>query len=249
MKTENKYINHTIVCGAGQSVISVIEELEKTRRMFATGADGTACPGNEYIVIDKSEEAIGRLLDRCGKFNYITGDPTEDEILIQAGIGNAFGIFIFMSSEKDNIYIAAAARQLNPSIRIVAAASDPFVSGKKLAKAGASSVISPNFTGGLRLVSEISRPSVTLFLDELLRGETDIHMREIIVTGGSSLNGKDIKTNDIHGLTGLLITAMRKNGKTGYIYNPPSSTIIQNGDTLAAFGTLEQLAKLQALAG
>jgi len=42
------------------------------------------------------------------------GDATDDDVLEKACIRDAYGIFPVLSSERDNLYITMAARQLCP---------------------------------------------------------------------------------------------------------------------------------------
>jgi voltage-gated potassium channel len=250
MNTEKSLSNHTIVCGAGPNSTALVKELARMKKDAAARAGGGVVPpGNDFIVVDQSEEALQRLCASCGECRYLVGDVTDDDVLERVNVEKAFGIFTLLASEKDNIYVAVAARQRSPSIRIVSSTADPFVIGKKLTKAGASAVVSPNFIGGLRLVSEMARPSVTAFLDELLQGKNpDLHIQEIVVKEASSLNGCDIKASDIYGRTGLLVIAILQKGETSYIYNPPASTLIRADDTLVVFGGLKQIGQLQRMA-
>ena len=54
--------------------------------------------------------------------------------------------------------------------RIVAKAIDATTT-PKLRRAGAHAIVSPNYIGGLRLVSEMIRPQAVDFLDRLLRAD------------------------------------------------------------------------------
>jgi voltage-gated potassium channel len=129
------------------------------------------------------------------------------------GTRDAYGIFPVLSSEKDNLYITMAARQLNPRIRIVARTGDVFNIGKKLFKGGANSVVSPNLIGGLRLVSEMVRPHVTEFLDEMMSHKnTRSEMVEIVMSKESPFCGLSLKEACLPKKYGLLIIAM--NGVT-----------------------------------
>ena len=123
----------------------IIEELESSRKNN-TGKDyKTAGFGfRDYLVIDNSAEAIEKMSTKWPDINFLVGDATDDDVLEQASIIAAYGIFPVLSSEKDNLYITMAARQFNPRIRIVARTADVFNIGKKLFKSGASSVVSPN---------------------------------------------------------------------------------------------------------
>jgi voltage-gated potassium channel len=242
--------NHVIVCGAGPTALYILEELEEHKTQLASQPGGDEAPGNDYLLIEPSAEAVERLVRRLGPFRFLTADPTDDQILEQAGIGEAYGIFPVMHDEKDNLYLAIAARQKNPGIRIVASTVDPFASGRKFASAGANAVISPNFLGGLRLVSEAVRPAVTAFLDELLRDKNpDLLIYEVEVRAGAELCGHTLAQLELPRRTGLLVLAFLPRGAAQHRYNPGAATVINEGDVLVVMGSPVQFEVLHQLTG
>ena len=242
--------NHVIVCGANPTALYILEELEEHKRQLALQEGGQELPGNDYLLIEPSREAVERLVRRIGPFPFLTADPAEDQVLEQAGIGAAYGIFPVMHDEKDNLYLAISARQKNPAIRIIASTVDPFASGRKFASAGANTVISPNFIGGLRLVSEAARPGVTAFLDEMLRDKNpDLQIYEVEVGPASALGGHQLAELQLPQRTGLLVLALLPKGATHHLYNPGASTRIGIGDVLVVMGSRQQAQALRQLAG
>jgi voltage-gated potassium channel len=196
----------------------------------------------EYIVIDNSEEAIEKIRTKWPKIKCFIGDATDDDVLERACVREAYGIFPVLSSEKDNLYITMAARQFNPHIRIVSRTADVYNIGKKLFKGGANSVVSPNLIGGLRLVSEMVRPHVTEFLDEMMSHKnTRSEIAEVVISKQSSLCGCSLKEACLPGKYGLLIIAMRKRGERDYIYNPSDSALIEHADTIVVLGSRYQI--------
>ncbi len=243
--------NHTIVCGTDPTAVAIIEELQAMKvKAAGQGESADAPPGSDYIVCDSSGDSIEKLAERIGPFNYLVGDVTDDEVLGRAHIESAFGIFCVLPIEKDNVCVALAARQKNPSIRIVTTTADPFVYGQKLSRAGANAVVSPNFIGGLRIVSEAARPNVTAFLDEMLRDKNpDLQIHEIEIAAGSSLCNTSLMASRIPAATGLLVIALLRKGDVHYMYNPPASTVIGAGDTIVVMGGRQQVESLTRLAG
>jgi voltage-gated potassium channel len=234
--------NHIIICGLGATAMYIIEQMEST-------PEKSDYHDHENIVIDSSEEAITKIKARWPEINCIIGNATDDDVLEQANIQDAYGIFPVLSSEKDNLYITMAARQLNPRIRIVARTSDVHNIGNKLFKAGASSVVSPNQLGGLRLVSEIARPHATDFLDELLhQADPWLHIEEVIVSRNSSISGRRLKEIDLHKRCGLNIIALKKHDHSFYTYNPLATVLIEDDDTIVVLGYSDQINKLEKLA-
>jgi voltage-gated potassium channel len=241
---------HVIVCGCGPTALFIIEELEANKKRAALNPGlRDVMAAADYIVIDHDEEQIAKTAARVGAFAYLVGDATDDDVLERGGIKDAYGIFPVLSGEKDNLYLTVAARQKNPAIRIVASTADFFMMGKKLFKAGANAVISPNFIGGMRLVSEIARPMVTEFLDEMLRNRNaDLHIYEVQIGTKSALLNKTLEASRIPELTGLVVIALLRIGETNYIYNPSADALLQDGDTVVVCGGAAQAEALKKLA-
>lgn len=238
--------NHIIVCGVSPTSHYIVEELEDLKRRLA----GSEAPGNDYVLIDPERESIDRIAQHLGDLRFLVADPTDDRVLEQAGIQAAYGIFPLLPSEKDNLYITIAARQQNSAIRIVASTADPFTSGQKFSSAGASAVISPNFIGGLRLVSEAARPAVTAFLDQMLRDKNpDLQICEIEISPASELCGHRLDALRLPQRTGLLLLALLKKGAMHYTYNPGASALIAAGDIAVVLGSPPQVETLRQLAG
>lgn len=251
-KGNNTYKDHVIICGLGATASHIIEILESSRGSgfgdgFQTG--GYRLGFRDYLVIDSSQEAVEKTIAKWPEMNFIIGDATDDDVLEQASIRSAHGIFPVLSSEKDNLYITMAARQLNPRIRVVARTADVANIGRKLFKGGADAVVSPNMLGGLRLVSEICRPHATDFLDDLLHSTiTHSQIEEIPISPDSALSGRTLKEAELPKKIGLHIIAMKRRGKGPYTYNPPADTRMEQGDTVVVLGYEDQIDKMRKLA-
>jgi len=248
---DKQFQNHIIICGLGATAVQIIEELES---YLEKAVKNDTLIGEvrfrEYLVIESSGEAIETMSTKWPNIHYLVGDATDDDVLEKACIRDAYGIFPVLSSEKDNLYITMAARQLNPRIRIVARTADVFNIGKKLFKGGANSVVSPNFIGGLRLISEIARPHTTDFLDEMLLDKnTRLKIAEIAVSPHSALCGHTLKEACLPEKYGLLIIAMKKHDDSLYTYNPSSATRIEHSDAVVVLGYKDQIDEFKKQTG
>jgi voltage-gated potassium channel len=132
------------------------------------------------------------------------------------------------------------AREIRTDIRIVAK-SVKDASAQKLIIAGASSVVQPNFIGGMRMASEMVRPAAASFLDVMLKeGKGDLRVEEVEIK-----NSLIKMLSDIHiQKTGILLLAVTT--KSGYKFNPPQDTAIQSGDKLIVMGSSEQVSALKS---
>ncbi len=208
--------HHYIICGAGETGHYIIEELLKT--------------GSSFVVIEQSDDRIEKLEHVYGnKILILQGDATEDETLLEAGIERAHGILITLESDKDTVFVTLTARQLSREIRIVARGVDSGAR-QKLLKAGADSVVLPNYIGGMRIASEMLRPEVVSFLDEMLRNpEATTRFEQVDIGADSELDGKSIGEAHLVGRVGMLIVAYKGPGETLFRYNPKAETRLEGG--------------------
>jgi voltage-gated potassium channel len=132
------------------------------------------------------------------------------------------------------------ARMLNPTARIISRMTNSRLK-PKLLKAGATSVVSPNAIGALRMASEMIRPEAVDFLDNMLRSERgELRIHQIKVNGKSSLVGKSIMTSGLRDQFNLLLLGVRrKNGE--FEFRPPSSFVLEAGMTLIVMGDIENI--------
>jgi len=223
---------HYIVCGAGVTGSGVIRELLDTKR--------------DFVVIESNIEKIEKARKE-GEFLFIVGDASVDEVLLDANILEAAGLIACLPEDKDNLFVTMTARELNPDIRIISKVID-YSSGQKLLKAGANSIVSPSTIGSLRMVSELIRPSVVSFLDEMLRGrEKNFRIEEFQIPEGSKLAGKSIISSGIYTEAGIPVLAVREKGKKEYIYNPPPDMKLSPGTLLIVLADSNVLSKLTKL--
>ena len=225
--------NHFIICGLGAVGADIIDEFIRASETF--------------ILIDRERETLERFNQEHPDLLYIAGDATHEDILKQAGIERAKGIIAALGSDADNLYICLTARSLNPDLRVISRAIET-ASIDKLKKAGADYVFSPEMIGGIHLAAAALRPTVMSFLDTILRGQKfNLLLDEILVKEDSVIAGKTLKEAEISKNIGIIIPAIRSKGTATLNFNPSSDSIINSGDTLIGFGTVEQLKQLRKL--
>lgn len=230
-KEISKLKDHYIVCGTDETAQTIIHELILTKMKF--------------IVIEPLKEKIDKL--SSSNYLFIHGDPSEDNVLLQAGIKKAKGILLSLPTDEANLFITLSARSLNPSIRIVTKSID-VKSREKMMKAGSDAVISPAFIGGMRMASEMIRPAVVSFLDMMLYEKARVlRVEEVSVPSGSSLVGKALGEAKLGEKTGALLVALRREGTSEYEFNPSTETKIQENDTLIFIATPEMVNELEKI--
>ena len=228
--------DHVVVCGAGSTGRNVIEELLTT--------------GVPVVAIDMDEAELKEISEKHPKaeFSYIVGDATDDDVMGQTNLAGARGLVAALSGDKDNLYLVVSARQTNPQLRIVARCAE-LSHVEKIRRSGADAVVSPNYIGGMRLVSEMVRPAVVRFLDDMLREKRAPYRIEEIRLGdkASELGGtlRDARVRERFGMT---VLAVRSSDNSGWTYNPDANEKLGPGMTLVVLGSAEQVAALRALA-
>jgi voltage-gated potassium channel len=130
--------NHTIICGHG--------------RVGAAAAEHLADAGKDFVILENSPEEIAILQER--HFLYLTGDATSEKTLITAGIKTAGSLMALLNSDPDNLFTVLTARELNPTLHIVARSESAYAESKIL-RAGADSIISPYASAGRRVADKI----------------------------------------------------------------------------------------------
>ncbi len=230
-KKISKLDQHYIICGLGDMGIHVVNEFAKTKKQF--------------VLIEKNEAEIKMLHHRYSDLLYVTGDASSDVILDSAGIKAAKGLITTFASDKENLFVVLTAKSLNSNLRIVTRCIEQE-SEHKLQTAGANAIVSANSIGGMRMASEMLRPTVVSFLDVMLRGKDEgVRVEEAVIGEQSRINGLTIKDANIFKSIGLIIIAV-KDASTGQnIYNPPSSLELKTNDALIVLGRVDQINRLK----
>ena len=229
-KQIQKLNNHYIICGGGETGRHVLAELVKNRE--------------HVVLIEHDEENIERAKARVMEENllYIKGDASDDQNLLAAGIERAAGIVISLPSDKDTLYVTMSARMLNRKIRIISKVVDQELAFK-LKTAGANNVVSPNYIGGLRMASEMIRPTVVDFLDSMLRSDRgNLRINQLVVTANSSNVGKSVMESGLKDKFGLLVLGAKLPAQE-IEFNPGPSMILKAGMALIVMGEVDNIDK------
>jgi voltage-gated potassium channel len=225
--------DHVVVCGAGSTGRNVIEELIKT--------------DVPVIAIDTREEELKEIADKHpnAQYTYLVGDATDDDVMAQVNLSGARGMVAALSSDKDNLYLTVSARQQNPGARIIARCAE-LSHVEKIRRSGADAVVSPNYIGGLRMVSEMLRPSVVRFLDDMMRDvRAAFRIEEVTLGDGARALGETLRDARVRERFGMTVLAMRGKDATVWTYNPDASEKLTPGMTLVVLGSTEQVSQLR----
>lgn len=213
MNAVNDLKGHYIICGAGRIGTGIANELLQTRRPF--------------VIIERDATRVSDTATVRPDWLIIEGEAADDDTLQKAGIKHCAGVFAATNDDNTNLVISLSAKQLNNSARVVSMCKDTsYIT--KITKAGADKVISPYQIGGLRMASEMLRPTVTSFLDDMLR-DSDHNYRFEEFTIQQRFVGSTIAVLNLDRFENSNFLAVRKRGGDA-IYRPDNNYIFEEGD-------------------
>ena len=230
--TIDKISDHVIICGYGRNGRQAAQVLKKHHKRF--------------VVIENSATLTSTLNHKFSEL-VITGDSTQDEVLIKAGILRARAIITTLPVDADNLFIVLSARNLNKNLTIISRASEDN-SDTKLKIAGADNVIMPDKVGGAHMASLVMKPDVMEFIDHITaEGGDNISLEEISFDRiPDELKNKTLKDLEIRNRSGANIIGY-KTAKGEYIINPSADTLVIPDSKLFVLGTPEQIAALKKI--
>jgi len=212
--------DHYIICGYGRMGKTVCERLKEEKLPF--------------VVIDNKEEKIEEL-EQIGRYLFIKGDATHEEILIKAGIKKAKGMAALLRSDADNLYVVLSAKLVNPSLFILSKAMDEEAE-RKILQIGANKIVSPYKLSGLKIAQGLIRPTLLDYMDLIIRRkELPLYMEELVVKKDSKIVNRNLIECDIRRTANVIVVAMKKPGKD-IEFNPSADIKIETGDILLVLG-------------
>lgn len=130
--------DHVLVLGYGDLTEPVVDQLSARR---------------PFVVVSRRGQETTDLSDR--DVLAVQGDPSEESLLERVRIDRASAAIVATENDAKDAYSVLTARQSNPDLRIVAAATNSE-NASKLERAGADVVITPSTIGGTLLVGSVA---------------------------------------------------------------------------------------------
>jgi voltage-gated potassium channel len=211
-KQITKLRGHYIVCGIGRVGSNVAMELLETKRTF--------------VVIESDLAAFERWLENHPDTFYLHADAADDDALQRAGVAQSAGVFAVTGDDSHNLMVSMSVKLLNPKSRVVARLHD-IRNSTKARKAGADEIVSPDFTGGMRIASAMVRPHVVNFIDQMLHSDLGLRLEEVVIPPGfaaQALGSLAPRAQE------YLVVAVRENDQ--WVFNPADDHLLQGGATL-----------------
>jgi voltage-gated potassium channel len=210
---------HIVICGFGRIGQLLAQELRRE--------------GHPFVIVERTPEHIHEAHELG--YLVLTGDATQEEVLINAGVERAKALVTALPGDADNVFITLTSRNLNRQLQIIARAEQPSTQ-KKLTQAGANRVVLPANIGAQRMFAMITRPS-TVELMELVadRSVVDVEMGEFEIPQESPLVGNSMGRLDSNRRLGVLLVAVK--GSAGNLhFNPGADYVFQANDIAIVMG-------------
>ena len=221
--------NHYIICGVGRVGGNVAHELAVT--------------GRPFVAVEDAAPAVDAFKGKFPNVPCLHGDSSDDSVLDRAGLKRAVGLFAVTGDDSKNLLITLTAKQVNPAIRVVARCHE-IRNMDKLRRVGADAIVSPDFTGGMRIASSMIRPVVVGFLDEMLRSDTSLRVEEIRVPESAAPRTVAALAP---GSREYILLAVKSS--EGWEFNPAADREVVAGEVLVAMCTPNGRAALEKRVG
>jgi len=214
-----KLNDHFIICGFGRLGSNVAEEFR--------------IKSIPFMVIDNMIDNVLRARDEG--FLAIKGNAADESVLIDAGIQRAKGLIAAAGNDAENVFIVLTARNLKPSLHIVARA-DCEESENKLLRAGAQKVVMLYRSAGKRMANILVEPELEEYLDELSDANNlNLRIAQFLIREHSSLVGKSFQEVDLYNNHRINVVGYKLPG--GELHTTPRpAEIIQKNGTIIAIG-------------
>lgn len=172
--------DHVIVIGFGE-----------TGRVAAREVVSKGTPPEDIVVIDISDSCV----HDAANIGYVGlhGDPTRENILIDAGIKNARAVLVCIGRDDTSVLSVLTVRNLNPRVRIVAIVMEDE-NVKLMRSAGAHVTVMPSQAGGYLLAEAVGNNYLTDYVLDLLTSDGRVALVERVATAqevGQSMRDLD----------------------------------------------------------
>ncbi len=221
---------HYIICGSGLVAQRAIDALN---------------PDRPFVIVSTDKDLTDELLARG--FRAITGNPTEEQTLIKAGIKRAQAIMVTLEEEAEAIVTILTCRTLNKQLLITSTAyKDEMI--PKLERAGADRIVSPFRVAAAFTLLTTNHPNISDFLKHVMFNyqtgleTTELYMENESPWIGRSVGSLDLKTEFKAGVVGIRLA------DHSYCYAPSDDHIIQDNEVLIVITPMTESDTLRELA-
>jgi len=210
---------HVIICGYGRIGVMLARDL--------------AAAGTPLIVLERNADRLAEA-EAAGHL-IISGDATEEDVLVRAGVVRAQTLATVLPDDAANVFITLSARSLSPGIEIIARGEVPSTESK-LRQAGADQVVLPTHIGAERIARMVLYPhSAALEEDEELSrlardfGLLGLALERLIIAERSTMDGLSTAEGERRGGGSFFIVGIARGGRDAMV-RPAREEIMRAGD-------------------
>ena len=221
--------DHYIICGYGRVGQRLAEDLQVA--------------GNSFVVVDIADDEIANLREK--DLLYVQGNAEEEEVLRKAGLDRARGLILTLPTDSSNVFVALTARQMNPSLFILARTVD-HDNRNKLLHAGANKVIAPSEVGADRMAQVVLRPNVDEFMEQVLHANAlSLQIDEVEVHPSAPLAGQSLAESNFRQQFDAVVIGIIDADTGEMTFNPTPAARIDAGDILIVLGDSDVIQTLR----
>ncbi len=228
--------NHFIICGAGKLVDETVKTLlESTKTNSNTHHHfynilHTRETLLDIVVIVTPDPKFALHLRENGLL-VVEGDPTDDDVLRQAGVNHAQAMMVMLDNDTESLLTVLTGRSINPDMDITAAALDEQLANKMI-RVGANGVIAHYDSAARFLNNATLRPAVSEFFSSILFTHNSaittipLDLAEDSHWIGQSVNSLQLYQQYEAGVIGIRL------GDGAFQYAPEENTILREHEIL-----------------
>lgn len=220
--------DHIVVCGLGRVGYRVVKELLRL--------------GEEVVGIERDAEA--RFLEeiRQMKVPVLLGDARRREMLEKAHVSEASAVVICTQDDLTNLDIALDARELNPGIKVVMRMFDAQLAEKVRRGFGIHTAFSTSALAAPVFAAAATRAQIdqSFYVDDVL-----MNMARATIQENSALEDHTVAQVERE----LDLTVALHKRLESFDPHPGPDVVLQAGDCLVVFASLESLARLRQASG
>ncbi|MGJ3238188.1 MAG: potassium channel family protein [Anaerolineae bacterium] len=195
----------------------------------------------DILVVITQDQVYSDHLQNAGLL-VIQGDPTDNDILRNAGIERAQAMMVMLDDDTETLLTVLTARALVPDLPVTAAVLDEEL-GHKIVRAGASNVLNPFDISGQFLNNATFRPAVNAFFNGLLfEHGSDYRLISLVVD--VEQNGRTVEALNLRQQYDVGVIGIRQTDST-FVYAPTDSQSLRTGDVLLVVVPAQEIKGLE----
>lgn len=223
--------NTVIICGLGKVGYRVVRQLSRLKPR----------PRIVVVRLADSTSVFARRIDQLEGVTTVLGDAREREVLLKAGIEQAYSVAALTADDALNLQVALTALQLHVNVHIVLRVFSDTLADRLADMFGIRTAYSTSALAGATLAAAAAIGGVrhAFFADNTLFSSD-----RVTVDAGGVLEGRTIAA--LWEQERALVIGRRRNDVLTVL--PGFDEVMAPGDTVTLLATIDDLARLRAAA-